>query len=131
MINFVLKKFVKKLNNLSLSANERAAMRGDFLTRTGLCAYAQEPSLKCTFVITPSKKGVKNGSNKVDFDLQLVEDCLNTSNSNSKVTQKLNLDNETMIEPIDRDVMLKVSLNVLDGPKTFVLMKVSPSKEAL
>jgi hypothetical protein len=52
MINHVLKKFVDNLNGVSLSANERAFLRKDFLSRTGLPNLIQCPSVPSPFVIT-------------------------------------------------------------------------------
>lgn len=137
MINFVMKKFVKNLNDLSLSANERAILRDDFLARTGICASEEQPPLKSSFILTSPKKQTNDN---INFELQLVEEPFNKNSKREKKDQK-NLPNsrrDEIIQAIKQDVMVKVNLNIFDGnkineqavtPETYVIMKVARSKK--
>jgi hypothetical protein len=125
--NFVLKKFVKNLNNVALSDNERAVLRNNFLKLTGLHDLPKQPSLKSSFVLTSPKTQ--------SFELRIVDGCPSETEQDQKEEQR----GKTKIQPMKQGVIMKINLNVLDNkdneqtvtPETFVVIKVAPiNKEA-
>lgn len=127
MINFVLKTFLKKLNSISLSADERAILRRDFLTRTGLPDLEEQPSLRSSFVlVSPKNRMGGEVVGRLSFELHLVEGNFDG--------EEQNIDDNMNVRTFENDVMVKFKLNVLGGdkinkravtPETFVIMKVA------
>lgn len=120
MINYVLKRFVKNLNGVSISADEHAVLRSNFLALTGLPALAKRPPLKPFFTLIQSKS-------HSHFKIRLVE---KRHSEHEKDDQE-----DFKIQKRKSGAIVKVNLEVFDENKTdeklvtpeaFVVMKIFP-----
>ena len=109
MIKLVLEKYVKQLNDLSLSTDEQSALRKDMLAKTGLPAIPMWPAVKSYFRIASSKVPTR-------YNLTLANE-----RHDGKDEFKVGRD----VRAVIKDLILRIDLNVFD---TMALAAIKISK---